>query len=102
MSPFGVVLLSKSKPAPSPPYQPPFSAKASSSMPLDPAIQKEISAWLHKSQEDLRAAAVDLKAEPTLFFIANKPAKKSSKLFFAECRPHFAKRMISMSWDLWL
>jgi HEPN domain-containing protein len=35
-------------------------------MPLDPAIQKEISAWLHKSQEDLRAAAVDLKAEPPL------------------------------------
>ena len=35
-------------------------------MPLDPVIQKEISAWLHKSREDLRAAEVDLAAKPPL------------------------------------
>ena len=35
-------------------------------MPLDPAIRKEIDAWLHKSREDLRAAELDLNAEPPL------------------------------------
>jgi HEPN domain-containing protein len=35
-------------------------------MPLDPAIRKELDAWLHKSHEDLRAAALDLRADPPL------------------------------------
>ena len=29
-------------------------------MPLDPAIQKEMAAWIHKSSVDLRAAELDL------------------------------------------
>jgi hypothetical protein len=35
-------------------------------MPLDPALDREVSAWLGKATEDLRAAQVDLKAEPPL------------------------------------
>jgi HEPN domain-containing protein len=35
-------------------------------MPLDPAIRKEMDAWLHKSREDLRAAELDLGASPPL------------------------------------
>jgi len=35
-------------------------------MPLDPAIRKEMDAWHHKSREDLRAADLDLNAEPPL------------------------------------
>ena len=35
-------------------------------MPLDPALAKEVSTWLVKATEDLRAAQVDLKAEPPL------------------------------------
>ena len=35
-------------------------------MPLDPAIQKEMAAWIHKSSEDLRAAELDLGATPPL------------------------------------
>ena len=33
---------------------------------LDPALAREVSAWLVKATEDLRAAQVDLKAEPPL------------------------------------
>ena len=36
------------------------------SMPLEPAIEKEVATWLFKATEDLRAAQVDLKAEPPL------------------------------------
>jgi HEPN domain-containing protein len=35
-------------------------------MPLDPAIRKELDIWLHKSREDLRAAELDLHAQPPL------------------------------------
>ena len=35
-------------------------------MPLDPVLAREVSAWLVKAMEDLRAAQVDLKAEPPL------------------------------------
>jgi HEPN domain-containing protein len=35
-------------------------------MPLDPVLAKEVSTWLVKATEDLRAAQVDLKAEPPL------------------------------------
>ena len=35
-------------------------------MPLEPAIEKEVATWLFKATEDLRAAQVDLKAEPPL------------------------------------
>lgn len=35
-------------------------------MPPDSIIKKEISVWLHKSNEDLRAAEVDLAAQPPL------------------------------------
>jgi hypothetical protein len=35
-------------------------------MPLEPAIEKEVATWFFKATEDLRAAQVDLKAEPPL------------------------------------
>ena len=52
-------------------------------MPLDPALDREVSAWLGKATEDLRAAQVDLKAEPPLLnaslFHCQQACKKALK-----------------------
>jgi HEPN domain-containing protein len=62
---------------------------------LDPAIQKEMDAWLHKSREDLRAAAVDLAAQPPLLadslFHCQQACEKSLKASLCAMQTPFRK-----------
>jgi len=52
-------------------------------MPLDPSILREVESWLHKSREDLRAAQVDLDANPPILgdslFHCQQACEKSIK-----------------------
>ena len=62
---------------------------------LDPALAREVSAWLVKATEDLRAAQVDLKAEPPLLndslFHCQQACKKALKALLCCLQTQFRK-----------
>lgn len=69
------------------PCPPPSRARASSCMPDDPAKAAEVRAWLLKAATDLRAAAVDLDADPPILedsvFHSQQAVEKCFKAFLA-------------------